>query len=176
MMTYCRVLLLLLLVTTCISSINSNALLGVDLGSEWIRVSLVKPGIPMEIVINKESNRRTPLAVLLLDDERLIGNQCCTLLCYMMRIMLLQVVCIYVFSIGESAITTGMRKPHKLYRYLTRILGCSSSNPLIRTYQQQFPYLELRHTEEENQSPLVFQSGYSPEEVLGSPAHYTYTI
>lgn len=32
---------------------NGLAVMSIDLGSEWIKVAVVKPGIPMEIVLNK---------------------------------------------------------------------------------------------------------------------------
>src|SRR5271170_5370537 len=35
-----------------------NAVLGVDLGTEYIKAALVKPGIPLEIVLTKDSRRK----------------------------------------------------------------------------------------------------------------------
>ena len=29
------------------------AVMSIDLGSEWIKIAIVKPGVPMEIVLNK---------------------------------------------------------------------------------------------------------------------------
>lgn len=31
----------------------SVAVMSVDLGSEWMKMAIVKPGVPMEIVLNK---------------------------------------------------------------------------------------------------------------------------
>uniref|UniRef100_A0A8C4GH15 Hypoxia up-regulated protein 1 n=1 Tax=Dicentrarchus labrax TaxID=13489 RepID=A0A8C4GH15_DICLA len=50
------------------------AVMSVDLGSEWMKVAIVKPGVPMEIVLNKESRRKTPTAVCLKENERLFGD------------------------------------------------------------------------------------------------------
>uniref|UniRef100_A0A674P231 Hypoxia up-regulated protein 1 n=1 Tax=Takifugu rubripes TaxID=31033 RepID=A0A674P231_TAKRU len=48
--------------------------MSVDLGSEWMKMAIVKPGVPMEIVLNKESRRKTPTAVCLKENERLFGD------------------------------------------------------------------------------------------------------
>lgn len=32
---------------------ESVAVMSVDLGSEWMKIAIVKPGVPMEIVLNK---------------------------------------------------------------------------------------------------------------------------
>uniref|UniRef100_A0A8C7CST2 Hypoxia up-regulated protein 1 n=1 Tax=Oncorhynchus kisutch TaxID=8019 RepID=A0A8C7CST2_ONCKI len=48
--------------------------MSVDLGSEWMKVAIVKPGVPMEIALNKESRRKTPIAVCLKENERLFGD------------------------------------------------------------------------------------------------------
>lgn len=31
----------------------SVAVMSIDLGSEWMKMAIVKPGVPMEIVLNK---------------------------------------------------------------------------------------------------------------------------
>uniref|UniRef100_A0A7N6B597 Hypoxia up-regulated protein 1 n=1 Tax=Anabas testudineus TaxID=64144 RepID=A0A7N6B597_ANATE len=46
------------------------AVMSVDLGSEWMKMAIVKPGVPMEIVLNK----KTPAAVCLKENERLFGD------------------------------------------------------------------------------------------------------
>ena len=54
--------------------VEGMAVLGVDIGSEWVRIGLVKPGVPMEIVLNKETRRKTPMSVYTSTRERLIGT------------------------------------------------------------------------------------------------------
>ena len=41
----------------------ASAVLGVDLGTEFIKAALVKPGIPLEIVLTKDSKRKEAAAV-----------------------------------------------------------------------------------------------------------------
>ncbi|MGH0162542.1 UNVERIFIED_CONTAM: hypothetical protein FKN15_068670 [Acipenser sinensis] len=48
--------------------------MSVDLGSEWMKIAIVKPGVPMEIVLNRESRRKTPVAVCLKENERLFED------------------------------------------------------------------------------------------------------
>ena len=40
-----------------------SAVLGIDLGTEYIKAALVKPGIPLEIVLTKDSRRKELSAV-----------------------------------------------------------------------------------------------------------------
>ena len=79
----------------------------------------------MEIALNKESKRKTPVAVFMRNGERLFGS---------------------------DAVTSGNRYPHnrcpkllfaKLillsYRYFPLILGKSIDDPAVKDFQQKFP-------------------------------------
>lgn len=48
--------------------------MSIDLGSQFMKIGLVKPGVPMEIVLNKESRRKTPTIVALRNGERFFGD------------------------------------------------------------------------------------------------------
>lgn len=50
------------------------AAMSIDLGSEFMKIGLVKPGVPMEIVLNKESRRKTPNIVAFRNGERFFGD------------------------------------------------------------------------------------------------------
>ncbi|KAK5003066.1 hypothetical protein LTR28_010629, partial [Elasticomyces elasticus] len=41
----------------------ASAVLGIDLGTEYIKAALVKPGIPLEIVLTKDSKRKEASAL-----------------------------------------------------------------------------------------------------------------
>src|SRR3984957_11516606 len=45
------------------TALAASAVLGVDLGTEYIKAALVKPGIPLEIVLTKDSRRKEASAV-----------------------------------------------------------------------------------------------------------------
>lgn len=48
--------------------------MSVDMGSQFMKIGLVKPGVPMEIVLNTESRRKTPTIVALRNGERFFGD------------------------------------------------------------------------------------------------------
>jgi len=49
---------------------DAGSVLGIDLGSEFFKVSLVKPGMPLDIVLNIESKRKTATMVGFNDGEQ----------------------------------------------------------------------------------------------------------
>ncbi|KAI9492706.1 heat shock protein 70 family [Zychaea mexicana] len=48
--------------------------MSIDYGAEWFKVGLIKPGIPLDIALNKDSKRKTQTVVTLRDEERLYGS------------------------------------------------------------------------------------------------------
>jgi len=60
----CHLLLLLSLFTLFVSiATAASGVLGIDIGTEYIKAALVKPGIPLEIVLTKDSKRKEAAAV-----------------------------------------------------------------------------------------------------------------
>lgn len=47
--------------------------MGIDYGTDWYKVALVKPGVPLEIVLNKDSKRKTEAVVTIRDGIRTYG-------------------------------------------------------------------------------------------------------
>ncbi|XP_047998205.1 hypoxia up-regulated protein 1 isoform X2 [Leguminivora glycinivorella] len=97
-------------------SADGAAVISIDLGSEWLKVGIVSPGVPMEIVLNKESKRKTPAVVAFRDGVR---------------------------TFGEDAVNVGVRFPKNSYKYLLDLLGKSYDHPLVLAYKQRFPYYEI---------------------------------
>lgn len=64
---------LLLLATCCPTLTNSKAILGVDLGSLYMKVALVQRGAPLEIVTNLHSKRKTENMILFDSATRFYG-------------------------------------------------------------------------------------------------------
>lgn len=50
------------------------AVLAVDYGTEWTKAALVKPGIPMQIVLTRDSKRKEQSVVAFKRGERLYGT------------------------------------------------------------------------------------------------------
>lgn len=51
-----------------------NSAIAIDIGTQFMKIALVKPGVPMEIVLNKESKRKTPFALAIRNGERFFGE------------------------------------------------------------------------------------------------------
>jgi hypoxia up-regulated 1 len=82
----------------------------------------------MEIVLNKESKRKTPVAIAFRDEER---------------------------TIGEDAYTVGVKFPSNMYFYLLELLGKTVDNPIVKLYQKRFPYYNI--VEDPERKTVVFQ-------------------
>lgn len=67
-------LLLVTLVTLTFTPVSASVI-GIDLGTDWFKVSIVKTGIPLDIVLNTESKRKTPAMVAIRNGVRLFGNE-----------------------------------------------------------------------------------------------------
>uniref|UniRef100_A0A3B4XKR5 Hypoxia up-regulated protein 1 n=1 Tax=Seriola lalandi dorsalis TaxID=1841481 RepID=A0A3B4XKR5_SERLL len=123
------------------------AVMSVDLGSEWMKMAIVKPGVPMEIVLNKESRRKTPTVVCLKENERLFGDN----------------------ALGS------VKNPRTVYRHLQSILGKKLNNPQVALYQKRFPEHQLQ--EDPVRGTVYFKNSeemqYTPEELLGMMLNYS---
>uniref|UniRef100_A0A6Q2X841 Hypoxia up-regulated protein 1 n=1 Tax=Esox lucius TaxID=8010 RepID=A0A6Q2X841_ESOLU len=128
--------------------ISTVAVMSVDLGSEWMKVAIVKPGVPMEIALNKESRRKTPVAVCLKENERLFG---------------------------DNALGMSVKNPKFVYRHLQSLLGKKHDNPQVAIYQKRFP--EHKLVKDEIRGTVLFRNSeemeYSPEELLGMVLNYS---
>lgn len=122
-------------------NVNGLAVMSVDFGSEWMKIGIVSPGVPMEIALNKESKRKTPAVVSYRDNAR---------------------------TFGEDAQTVGIRFPKNSYQYMLDLLGKGINHPIVKLYQQRFPYYEL--VEDTERGTILFkhddETFYSPEELI----------
>lgn len=121
--------------------IDSRAVMSVDLGTEYMKIAVVKPGVPMEIALNKESSRKTPVIVAIKGQDR---------------------------EFGEAALSRSNKIPSQSYMYLRELVGKSLDNSVIQQYIKRFPYYKLKTDSQTNE--LVFehnsQTNYSIEELL----------
>uniref|UniRef100_A0A8C5NCW8 Hypoxia up-regulated protein 1 n=1 Tax=Gouania willdenowi TaxID=441366 RepID=A0A8C5NCW8_GOUWI len=128
--------------------VSTLAVMSVDLGSEWMKMAIVKPGVPMEIVLNKESRRKTPMVVCLKDNERLFG---------------------------DNALGVSVKNPQMVYRHLQGLLGKKHDNVQVDLYRRRFPEHQLQ--EDKHRSTVSFQNSkevqYTPEELIGMMLNYS---
>ncbi|RAL05237.1 Hsp70 family protein [Aspergillus ibericus CBS 121593] len=103
-----------------------SAVLGIDVGTEYLKATLVKPGIPLEIVLTKDSKRKESAAVAFkptreadaLFPERFYGG---------------------------DALALAARYPDDVYSNLKSLLGVpfDGDNEMIKTFQNRYPALRL---------------------------------
>jgi hypoxia up-regulated 1 len=67
--------LLSFLIYECVSV----GVMGIDFGTDWFKVAVVKPGIPLEVVLNKESKRKTETVVTIRNGIRYFGSDAVSL-------------------------------------------------------------------------------------------------
>uniref|UniRef100_A0A8D3CMY7 Hypoxia up-regulated protein 1 n=1 Tax=Scophthalmus maximus TaxID=52904 RepID=A0A8D3CMY7_SCOMX len=140
-------------VSVCVFAVTV-AVMSVDLGSEWMKMAIVKPGVPMEIVLNKESRRKTPIAVCLKETERLFG---------------------------DNALAMSVKNPKTVYRHLQSLLGKKHENLQVALYRKRFPEHQLQEDPERGTvyfrnsdfSSHILEMQYSPEELLGMVLNYS---
>uniref|UniRef100_A0A8C3WNR0 Hypoxia up-regulated protein 1 n=1 Tax=Catagonus wagneri TaxID=51154 RepID=A0A8C3WNR0_9CETA len=130
---------------------DALAVMSVDLGSESMKVAIVKPGVPMEIVLNKESRRKTPVTVTLKENERFFG---------------------------DSAASMAIKNPKATLRYFQHLLGKQENNPHVALYRARFPEHELGF--DPQRQTVYFQISpqlqFSPEEVLSMLLNYSRSL
>ncbi|KYN00925.1 Hypoxia up-regulated protein 1 [Cyphomyrmex costatus] len=138
--------LTLLIIATFVGISEELAVMSIDLGSEWMKVAIVSPGVPMEIALNKESKRKTPVTIAFRDGER---------------------------SFGEDAQVIGVRFPQNTFFYILDLLGKPIDNPLVQLYQERFPYYNIIADNE--RKTIAFRlnenTTYTPEELLAQILH-----
>lgn len=104
-----------------------SAVLGVDLGTEYIKAALVKPGIPLDIVLTKDSRRKEISAVAFKPSR--IGFQEGQ---YPERLY------------GSDAIALSARFPGEVYPNLKALLGLPTDDPVVQEYAARHPALQLQ--------------------------------
>ena len=122
------VLLSVLLLFTSIAS-AASAVLGIDLGTEYIKAALVKPGIPLEIVLTKDSKRKEIAAVAFKPLRT--------------RVNTAESDAFPVRIYGGDAVALSARFPGDVYSNLKPLLGLKFSDDLISEYGGTFPGLNI---------------------------------
>jgi hypothetical protein len=64
-----------LVLLTALAQSSLASILAIDYGAEWTKISLVKPGLPFDVVLNKDSKRKVQSVVGWKKDERLFGGE-----------------------------------------------------------------------------------------------------
>ncbi|RDW88956.1 actin-like ATPase-containing protein [Coleophoma cylindrospora] len=107
------------------TALAASAVLGVDLGTEYIKASLVKPGIPLEIVLTKDSRRKELSTVTFKPSKQPKAGA------FPERLY------------GSDAAALAARFPADVYSNLKTLLGLSADNDLVKEWASRRPALQL---------------------------------
>src|SRR5579859_6390674 len=58
------------------------SVLAIDYGTDWIKASLMKPGVPFDVLLNKDSKRKIQSSVAFKGSDRLFGTDAFNLVRY----------------------------------------------------------------------------------------------
>ncbi|GAD94336.1 Hsp70 family chaperone Lhs1/Orp150, putative [Paecilomyces variotii No. 5] len=106
-----------------------SAVLGIDLGTEYIKATLVKPGIPLEIVLTKDSKRKESAAVAFKPGRE--GNAPFPERFY-----------------GGDALALAARFPDDVYSNLKTLLGVpfnGGDEDIVQVYKSRYPSIKLEN-------------------------------
>ncbi|KAI1615032.1 hypoxia up-regulated 1 [Exophiala viscosa] len=121
-------LLLFVLLLFSTNAHAASAVLGIDLGTEYFKAAVAKPGSPIDIVLSKDSKRREA-ATLAFKPARLHVNNA------------------EVFPerlYGGDAVALSARFPTDVYPNLKSLLGVESSSDAVTTYSARYPGLDIQ--------------------------------
>ncbi|KAJ6156091.1 hypothetical protein N7497_004976 [Penicillium chrysogenum] len=109
------------------ASAAGSAVLGIDIGTEYFKAALVKPGIPLEIVLTKDSKRKESAAVAFKPTRESDAP-------FPERFY------------GGNALALAARYPDDVYINLKTLLGVpfnDGDQEAVKTYWNRFPALKL---------------------------------
>ena len=109
-MFFLSIILKLFIFTSLILS-ASPYIIGVDIGSEFFKICVIKPGKPFSIVENLQSKLKTPTALSLKDDE---------------------------ITFGADALTKKARFPKNVFTFFTNYLGESYNSTFVNEFLKEF--------------------------------------
>ena len=118
-------LLVLLLLSKSASA--ASAVLGIDLGTEYLKAALVKPGAPLEIVLTKDSKRKEAATVAFKPSRA----QATDPEAFPERLF------------GGDAVALAGRFPEDVYPNLKSLLGVRVGEPITKEYSSRYPGLAL---------------------------------
>jgi len=132
--------------------VSAKAILGVDLGSLYMKVALVQRGAPLEIVTNMHSKRKTEQMILFDQGTRLYGSDASSLLA---------------------------RKPTKTPVAMSVMLGRDEDHPAVKILSERHYPLTPQYNETRKGLYLSIDGGKqnsTPEELTAMVLHYAEEI
>ncbi|KAK4464670.1 putative heat shock protein family 70 protein [Cladorrhinum samala] len=124
-----------------------SGVLGIDLGTEYIKAALVKPGIPLEIVLTKDSRRKEISAVTFKPSQN--GPKKGS---YPERLY------------GSDAMAIAPRFPGDSFPNLKPLLGLPADSAEVQEYAKRHPALQLVKHQVRGTAAFKSASAFTPEE------------
>lgn len=124
-----------------------SAVLGIDLGTEYIKAALVKPGIPLEIVLTKDSRRKEISAVTFKPSPN--GPKAGS---YPERVY------------GSDAMALHPRFPGDVFPNLKPLLGLPADSAEIKEYALRHPALQVETHKTRRTAAFKSAKAFTPEE------------
>lgn len=103
------------------------AVLGIDLGTEFLKAAIAKPGSPIEVVLTKDSKRKEAAALAFKPSRAQIADP----EAFPERLY------------GGDAIALAARYPGDVYQNLKSLLGVSSDSGRVTEYTDRYPGLAI---------------------------------
>ena len=116
---------LLVVLILCSTVSAASAVLGIDLGTEYIKAALVKPGIPLEIVLTKDSKRKEAATIAFKPS----------------RSQTTDAEALPERLYGGDAIALAGRYPGDVYPNLKTLLGIDVESAVAKEYERRYPGL-----------------------------------
>ncbi|VDO00168.1 unnamed protein product [Rodentolepis nana] len=102
--------------------------MSIDLGTDFTKVAVVKPGLPMEIALDSMAKRTIPTLIVLEMGNRLFGNR---------------------------AVAYMAKNPKIVFAELPSIIGKTLDHPTVKAYQKRYPYHNLVFSSEFHQLAFI---------------------
>src|SRR5271168_296568 len=118
---YLLPLFVLLLFST--PALAASAVLGIDLGTEYLKAALVKPGTPLEIVLTKDSKRKEAATVAFKPSRAQVTDP----EAFPERLF------------GGDAVALAARFPEDVYPNLKSLLGVPADDAIAKQYSSRHP-------------------------------------
>ncbi|KXN72890.1 actin-like ATPase domain-containing protein [Conidiobolus coronatus NRRL 28638] len=88
------------------------AVMSIDFGTEWMKIGLVKPRVPFDVVLNRDSKRKTPITLNFRNNQR---------------------------TIGANGVALGVRFPADTFEHLKLLLGQDYNSEISQEYRVNHP-------------------------------------
>lgn len=129
---------------SCVVLRVDSFVMGIDVGAEFLKVALVQPGRPIEIVTNGESKRKSQIIVGFNEQERIYGG---------------------------SALNFLPRKPDRVYTGMRLMLGRGVDHPrVVQLKEKQYHQAKIVTDEKSGRAVFLHDAGTETEQTIGNEA------